>query len=678
MDVKNRFDTLTQESDDMENLYQQLTQATQDVAISSLPKKKRLKNSVIDSSIMVKDARLEVEKASKRCEAQPTRRALKALTTAQKELDDAYLSAEAAYISGEISHLSSLHHDRRHAASWKVINKLTGRKEIPTSKLRGGSTETRKSLWFRHFSELLGQELSTSSIYLPKMEIAKDLDIKTDPFNLEELQEALKSFSNNKSPGLDYIPTILWKDQIFHDLLLKIYNYAYVSLTPPSAWLKGGIVPVPKKGDLTIPTNYRGITLLPIAAKIYNKLLLNRIVPKIDPLLRKNQNGFRKGRSTLSQILSIRRIIEECRKYNKEITLCFVDFRKAFDSISREKMFEILHLYGIPPKIIEAIKIMYCNTTATVISPDGETKPFEINAGVLQGDTLAPFLFIVVLDYILRISVDQQQEKGMLLMPRRCTRLPAKYLTDLGFADDLALISHTLKDAESLLHSLEEAASIIGLLCNEDKTEYMTTSITQDEFKSTNGAILKKVDDFKYLGSYIADSQKDFGIRKALAWKACNKLEKIWKSKLSSNLKVDIFKSVVEPILLYGSETWTLSIKSEKRLDGTYTNLLRRVKNLSWKSHPTLAEIYGNLDRLSNVLRQRRLEYAGHCQRADKEVISSLLLWKPSGTVNSRKLTYVDTIVRDSGIPLEYLNQAMADRDVWRRIGRNIPTQVAR
>ena len=146
---------------------------------------------------------------------------------------------------------------------------------------------------------------------------------------------------------------------------------------------------MPKKGDLTIPTNYRGITLLPIAAKIYNKLLLNRIVPEVDPLLRKNQNGFRRGRSTLSQILSIRRILEEYWKpNNKEVTLCFVDFRKAFDSISREKMFEILHLYGIPQKIIEAIRIMYCNTTATVISPDGETKSFEIKAGVLQGDTL--------------------------------------------------------------------------------------------------------------------------------------------------------------------------------------------------------------------------------------------------------------------------------------------------
>ena len=150
---------------------------------------------------------------------------------------------------------------------------------------------------------------------------------------------------------------------------------------------------------------------MPIAAKVYNKLLLNRIVPALDPLLRKNQNGFRRGRSTIAQILSIRRILEEMRKFNKEVTICFVDFRKACDSISRDMMFKILQLYGIPSKIVEAIRALYINTTATIISQDGETDAFEVMAGVLQGDTLAPFLFIVVLDYVLRISLDNTEEK---------------------------------------------------------------------------------------------------------------------------------------------------------------------------------------------------------------------------------------------------------------------------
>ena len=164
---------------------------------------------------------------------------------------------------------------------------------------------------------------------------------------------------------------------------------------------------------MTIPTNYRGISLLPIAAKIYNKLILNRLRPKLQPILRKNQNGFRPGRSTLNQILTLRRIIEEITFCNKTASLIFVDFSKAFDSIHRDQMFEILQLYGIPLPIIDAIKVLYTNTSSSVLTHDGETSSFNITAGILQGDTLAPFLldtlapflFILVVDYIMRLSV---------------------------------------------------------------------------------------------------------------------------------------------------------------------------------------------------------------------------------------------------------------------------------
>ena len=108
--------------------------------------------------------------------------------------------------------------------------------------------------------------------------------------------------------------------------------------------------------------------MIPIAAKIYNKLLLNRLVPAVDPLLRNNQNGFRGGRSTISQILALRRIIEEMKRLDKDFTICFVDFRKAFNSINREVMFNILPLYGIPQPIIAAIKALYTHTQASASS----------------------------------------------------------------------------------------------------------------------------------------------------------------------------------------------------------------------------------------------------------------------------------------------------------------------
>ena len=167
------------------------------------------------------------------------------------------------------------------------------------------------------------------------------------------------------------------------------------------------ILPFPKKSDLSLAKNYQGITLTYIEAKIYNALLRNRIEPKIDKILRKNQNGFQRNRSTTSQILTICRILEGVWAKNLQATLLFVDFTKAFDSIHRGKMEQILLAYGLPKETVAAIMIFYRNTKVKVCSPDGDTEYFDIVAGVLQGKTLAPHLFIICLDYVLRISIDK-------------------------------------------------------------------------------------------------------------------------------------------------------------------------------------------------------------------------------------------------------------------------------
>ena len=97
---------------------------------------------------------------------------------------------------------------------------------------------------------------------------------------------------------------------------------------------------------------------------------------------------------------------------------------KAFDSIHRGKMEQILLAYGLPKETVAAIMILYRNTKVKVSSPDGDTEYFEIVAGVLQGDTLAPCLFIISLDYVLRTSIDKIRENGFELTKRRSKRYP--------------------------------------------------------------------------------------------------------------------------------------------------------------------------------------------------------------------------------------------------------------
>ena len=102
---------------------------------------------------------------------------------------------------------------------------------------------------------------------------------------------------------------------------------------------------------------------------MYNRTILNHIRGAIDTHLRENHNGFREGRATISQILALRRIIEEVKKNNLTAGLCFIDFKKAFDSINREVMMTILKAYGVAPNLLRAIGTMYEGTRARVVTP---------------------------------------------------------------------------------------------------------------------------------------------------------------------------------------------------------------------------------------------------------------------------------------------------------------------
>ena len=136
-------------------------------------------------------------------------------------------------------------------------------------------------------------------------------------------------------------------------------------------------------------------------------------------------------------------------------------------------MEQILEAYGIPKETVTAIMILYRNSKVKVRSPDGDTDYFDIAAGVLPGDTLAPYLFIICLDYVLKTFIDKIKENGFELTKKRSRRYPAKTIIDTDYADDIAILSNAPAQAETLLHSLERAAAGIGLHVNAHKMEYM-------------------------------------------------------------------------------------------------------------------------------------------------------------------------------------------------------------
>ena len=142
-------------------------------------------------------------------------------------------------------------------------------------------------------------------------------------------------------------------------------------------------------------------------------------------------------------------------------------------------------------------------------------------------------------------------------------------------------------------------------------------------------------------------------------------------SNLNRKLKIRILQATVVAVMLYGCESWSLSKKLKKELDGSYTRMLRKALNVSWKQKVPNTELYGDLPKISDVVRERRLRLAGHCMRHKNEVSSNLVIWRPSRGSRNRGRptnTFVDTIMRDTGLVAAELRGCMTDRDKWRFI----------
>ena len=177
------------------------------------------------------------------------------------------------------------------------------------------------------------------------------------------------------------------------------------------------------------------------------------------------------------------------------------------------------------------LKSICKNTKVKVRSLNGDTDYFDIVASILQGDTLALYLFSIRVDYVLRTSIDKMKDNGFNLTKERSRRYPVHIITDADYTDDIALLANTSAQAQTPLHNLERAAARWGLHVHTDKTEYMCFNQRSD-ISTLNGSSLKLLDKFTYQGSSISSNKTDINTRLAKAWTSLDRS--------------------------YGSQTWTI------------------------------------------------------------------------------------------------------------------------
>ena len=249
------------------------------------------------------------------------------------------------------------------------------------------------------------------------------------------------------------------------------------------------IIRIPKKGSQGDCNNWREITLFSVSSKIFCKVIKQRITKAVNDILRNEQSGFRKGRGCTDFIFTLWNILEQCTEWKRELYVNFIDYQKAFDSIRRDSLWQILRAYGIPQSIGNIIKCLYsCCISQGDLS-------FEVKTGVRQGCVMSFMLFNLAIDWFLCRTMEDQR-RGM-----RWT--PITTLEDLDFADDLALLSHTRQHIQGKTDRLSMFSSQVGLRISLKKTEAMCVNAPSPTKIWVRGQDIPNTNKFTYLGSVL-------------------------------------------------------------------------------------------------------------------------------------------------------------------------------
>ena len=208
----------------------------------------------------------------------------------------------------------------------------------------------------------------------------------------KEIKKAIFDLRKGKSAGPDRIlnEVIKYTNPVMINSYMKIFNVILKTGIYPKSWKESFTIPIYKSGDKNDPNNYRGVSLVNCLPKIFNTILNNRLIKIIEDQLSNSQFGFRENHRTADSIFVLKSLINKyLHKNKKKIYACFVDLRKAFDSVWREALLYKLCKMGVGLHFFKLLKEQYLNTTSSLKHKDQHSVFFNISRGVKQGDSLS-------------------------------------------------------------------------------------------------------------------------------------------------------------------------------------------------------------------------------------------------------------------------------------------------
>jgi len=588
---------------------------------------------------------------------------------------------------------------QRPARAWKEMLSLRsaagGKKEAPPAS--ASSTED----IIKWYSDIDGKDRhppGTTTKFAQRLSTAQCV-VKDGEFDRKEVEQGLCDLNSGRAVGVDGIPAEFLKLPVLLDIVHNYCNQYWHGKADPM-WLMTQLKLLPKKGDTTLVKNTRGIALICTILKLINRLCLNRL-RALDPHLQPYQNGFREGRGTTEQAMALQIIFDRARASGKDCVGLYVDYAKAFNSVTFEALRASLVAFAVPAALIECVLRCYDGHTISIpealkkevppaasaaddrrskrgrrssaAAPEGAGAPrnvadekppqYSVESGVLQGDTCAPYLFVIVLDCILHDSIKLEDglrldgadpvdtgERSRQLLPRAAKQRRSDiYIPWLGFADDLCFVSRTTAAAERQLRALQTLSTQCGLEINvaKGKTEFQFFNNSggvdgPGPIVAVGGKEVERVDDYTYLGQQPAAVEKAFVKRKQLAWLACRSFSQLWKSTAPSKLKESFVTSIVQTVFVYGGQAWPSTAEWTQRIDSTYDAMLRYCLGSAYNT----LELHrgGRIPMLSSLLTLRRVNTVGHALRRDQPL--SLLLRKQPKRLG-KKMSLERCILRD-------------------------------
>ena len=360
--------------------------------------------------------------------------------------------------------------------------------------------------------------------------------------------------------------------------------------------------------------------LLSTPGKVLNRVLLERMKEAVNPMLRDQQAGFRRNRSCADQITCLRIIVEQSLEWNSPLYTNFIDYEKIW---TVQTMWKLLRYYGVHEKIISLIRCAFQDMSCTIAHTGQLSESFKVKTGVRQGCLLSPFLFILVIDWIMKTTTTGRNNGIKWTLWTQ--------LDDLDFADDLALLSHNHSQLQDKTTVLETISAGTGLKINRKKTELMKMNTTANAPVAVGGEPIREVESFAYLGS-VVDQQG--GTDLDVTARICNAravfvmLKNIWASRgISMRTKLRIFNSCVKSVLLNGCETLRTTQTMQQEIQKFFNTCLGRIYKIQWQEKICGSERAGQEPVAKQILR-RKWGWIGHTLR------------KPASSATRQALTW--------------------------------------